>query len=86
MLKRRRDPYLALEALDGHVPRALRRQDFHHDAAAECRLGRDEDARHSPAAELALQRKGASECLLQLLPEVHRAGEEEGDEVDPNIP
>src|SRR5258706_15953831 len=47
---------LALEPLDFYSCRNLRREHLHDDFSAERCLGRNEHPRHSPTAELALDR------------------------------
>ena len=68
MLQPRRQRDLPPKALDGHGVRELGRQHLHHDAAVERRLGREKDARHATAAELALDGVVGAERCLELVP------------------
>ena len=55
MLQLRGQLDLTAETLDVHRCREVGRQDLHHDFARQRGLLSDEDARHSAAAELALE-------------------------------
>ena len=61
---------LALEALGIESGRELRRQELDHHPPMERRLGRHEDAAHSPAPELALDDIAAPERSLEALDEL----------------
>lgn len=71
LLEPRRHANLAREALVRHAGRELRREHFHHDLAAERALLGYEHARHSAAAELALELVGLTERALELVAEIH---------------
>src|SRR5215217_4272255 len=71
MLKRCRQPHFARETLGTQSGSELAAQDFDYDVPSECLLVREEDPRHSPAAELALYGVGVSEGGLQALAEIH---------------
>ena len=74
MLKSRGELNLAPEPLDVDGRRQIRRQHFYDYFATERNLLGDEDARHSAAAELALEHVAIAECLLQFLSEIWRGG------------
>jgi hypothetical protein len=69
MLETRREKYLAPESLHVHPGGELRRQHFHDHSTAQREIVRDEDARHSPAAELAGDPEALPEVGLQLVPQ-----------------
>ena len=62
--------HLAREPLGRQSFGQLRRDDLDDDLAAERGLGRDEDARHAAAAELALDGVRVAERLLERLAQV----------------
>src|SRR5262249_28831148 len=57
---------LAIEALDVHANEQVGRQNLDDDFALERSLFGEEHARHAPATDLALERIGASQCVLEL--------------------
>ena len=59
--------HLPLEALGAERPRHVGREYLHHDAATEAPLGREEDMRHPPATQLAIDRVRAAERCLELV-------------------
>ena len=71
LLERRGELDLALEPLGRDRRGELGGEHLHDDLSAEPVLGGDEDARHPAAAELALDRVGAAERVLDALPEIH---------------
>jgi hypothetical protein len=54
VLQSRCQPNLALKARSGDVNGEIGMQNLHHDPSTESGVFGDEDARHSPAADLAL--------------------------------
>ena len=75
MLEPRREHDLAFEPLDRDAGGHLRRQHLHDDLALQRMLFGHEHARHSAAAELALERVGAAEYGLELFAKIgHAAG------------
>ena len=72
MLQLGREEDLAIEALDVHARRELGRQHLHDDLATERGVFGEEDARHAATAELALDRVGGAEGLLELVAQGHR--------------
>ena len=75
ILQLRGDPDLTLEPLRRHVRGKLGAQHLHDDSSPEPPFLGEEDARHSSAAELALDGVGRPECGLELVLEAgrHRA-------------
>jgi hypothetical protein len=61
---------LAAEPLDAHPGRQLRQQHLDDHLPLQRRLQRQEDARHPPAAELALDAVDLAQRSLQLLLEI----------------
>ena len=61
---------LALEPVDGHLPRQLGGQHLDNDLPAERALRGDKHAGHAAAAELALDGVGVTHGLLELFAEV----------------
>ena len=67
MLQPRRDLDLALEPIDAHTRRELRREHLHDDGPPEGGLLGDEDSRHAAASKLALEGIGTAKRGLEAL-------------------
>jgi hypothetical protein len=65
---------LAAKPVRAHRAGRFGRQDLDDDVAGERRFPRDENARHSPASELALEHVRTAECRLQLFAKIGRRG------------
>jgi hypothetical protein len=74
MLKSRRELDLALEPLRRKARSEIGRQHLDHDASPEARLLGEEDARHAPAAELALDGVGCTKRRLESSADVGYVG------------
>ena len=75
MVQRGRDVDLEAEAVGAHPAGQLGGENFDHDLAPERLLGRHEHARHTAAAELALDGVGAAEGGFQIVPKAVGQGE-----------
>jgi hypothetical protein len=70
VLQSRREHDLPLETLQTHFGGELRREHLDDHLASERDVGRQKDARHPAAGELALDRVGRAERRLELGAEV----------------
>ena len=71
MLEARGEPDLLAEAVGRDGVGQLGREDLEHHLAVERDFGREEDARHAAAAELALESVGVAHYGLELRAQIH---------------
>src|SRR6476646_3699393 len=72
MLKLRGELNFSAEAIDAHARRHLGTQNFYDDLPLERAIDCDEDATHSRATELAVERIGVAERRFERAPEIRQ--------------
>jgi multiple antibiotic resistance protein len=72
MLKAGRELDLAIETFDVDAGNQIGRQNLYDDVSPQGLVARDKDARHSPAAQFAIECVRRAECVLELIAEGHR--------------